>query len=175
MILGAVMVTDVLLWILILAGAFALVALGIMFVKLSKTLSQVNKIAEDNKRNIDDSLNQLPQVIANVDDITISVANLLEDSEPEIKKILANVSSVSDKAVGITNSAEQAVDSVTTGVVGVVNGIANLGNKTVDSVDHAIDNLKLLGANTKLGFLKTKESGLNKIADFITSIRRFFN
>lgn len=175
MILGAVMVTDVLLWILILAGTFALVALGIMLVKLSKTIANVNKIAEDNKRNIDDSLSQLPQVIANVDDITISVANLLEDSEPEIKKILANVSSVSDKAVGITSSAESAVDSVATGVVGVVNGIANLGSKTVGSVDHAIDSLKLFGVNTKLGFLKTKESGLSKVADFLTTIRRFFN
>ena len=65
----------ILLYIVMGAGVFALVGLGIFMVNLAKAVKSAKTILDDNKPAIDHSMSVLPEVMENVSDITFSVGH----------------------------------------------------------------------------------------------------
>lgn len=192
----AVVVTDVLLWILILAGAFALIALGLVFIGAFKSLSKINEVLDENKRALGETLYRLPNVIDNVDDITASLADLVDELSPEVNKtmenvadvtgsisnisrniepdisnIVTNISNISDNAASMANTAEEATNAVKGGVESVAQGFKNFGKKTRDAADTVANVANAWGKNAKANILEKKRDTLGGLLSAIEKLR----
>lgn len=164
----------ILLYIVMGAGVFALVGLGMFLVNLAKTVKSAKTILDDNKPAIDHSLSVLPEVVENVSDITYSVGEIAEKSKPEIATILSNVSSVSNDISHVTGTAKDATDSVAYGIKQVASGLEEVGNKTKETAEN-VSNLFQRGVNgVKYGFFETKKDVLSRIISTVDSIKNMF-
>lgn len=164
----------VLLYIVMGAGVFALVGLGMFLVNLAKTVKSAKTILDDNKPAIDHSLSVLPEVVENVSDITYSVGEITEKSKPEIATILSNVSSVTNDVSHVTGTAKDATDSVAYGIKQVASGLEEVGNKTKETAEN-VSTLFQRGVNgVKYNFFETKKDVLSRIISTVDSIKNLF-
>jgi len=154
----------ILLYIVMGAGVFALVGLGMFLVNLAKSV----------KSAIDHSLSVLPEVVENVSDITYSVGEITEKSKPEIATILSNVSSVTNDVSHVTGTAKDATDSVAYGIKQVASGLEEVGNKTKETAEN-VSSLFQRGVNgVKYNFYETKKDVLSRIISTVDSIKNLF-
>lgn len=164
----------ILLYIVMGAGVFALVGLGIFMVNLAKAVKSAKTILDDNKPAIDHSMSVLPEVMENVSDITFSVGEIAEKSKPEIAAILSNVTSVSNDVSHVTGTAKDATDNIAYGIRKVATGLEEVGNKTKETAE-SVSNLFQRGVNgVKYGLFETKKDVLSRIISTVDSIKNMF-
>lgn len=112
-------IQDLLKFILFLLGIGVLTYLIIILRNLSKILGQVRIIADENAKEIDTTIKQLPEISENVNAITKEAKDTLINLQPEINGLLHNVNSISTKVEGITNLIDDTTHKVgdTVGIV----------------------------------------------------------
>lgn len=162
----------ILIYILIGAGVYALVNLGILIFHLAKAIKSVRSTFDDNKDSIDHTLSVLPEVIENVSDITYNVGEITEKGKPEIQDILVNIKNVTADVSGVTGNAKATSDEIAAGIKKVTDGISEVGDKTKEIANIVSNGLQRIGFGAKKSFFETKKDFLARLLDVIDSIRR---
>lgn len=111
--------TDLMLGLLIIAGAVALVGLAVLFFKLAQVMSSVKKLVADITPSVTETVEQLPSVVTKVDTVVGDVQRITDAAGTSVPAMLGDIEVVTG-AVGTT------VDSVGGAVSGVFNGIQSL-------------------------------------------------
>ena len=116
--MGAVTFTlsDLLYTLLILAGIAALIALAVFLLNLVKTLKKVNQILDDNEKDIQRVVSDLPGITQNVNAITTEANTLISSVGPDVQNIVGSakhvVSNVENTALQVTDTVGLVTDSV---------------------------------------------------------------
>lgn len=173
MLLAAILVKDVLIWILIVAGILALGALAYLFFNIAKAVRSAAKIVEDNRIEIDHTMHVLPQVIENVEEITSNVSQITAEIEPNIAIVMDNVADVSSKVNRMTGTVEDATNSVASGVKSVAEGVKSVGDSAVGMAQSFMDTVGNIGDSVKTKFYKKEQSAAEKILTLIEKLKGF--
>lgn len=141
-------ILDLFRLILFLLGIGALTFLILALKNITGILGQINKIINDNSREIDRTIKQLPEISENVNAITHDTKQTVKELTPEINGLLHNINSISGKVEGITNF----IDDTT--------------HKVGDTVGLVSDTI----SDTATSF----RFNVNNIADYIVIIKEIF-
>src|SRR5699024_8811704 len=79
-------------------------------------VSKARKMVEENEKEIDTSLKQLPEIIINVNSITEDTKELIEKVSPDVTDLIANANSITEKADSTGEKVFDAIDVVTDSV-----------------------------------------------------------
>ncbi len=130
-------VQDLFKLLLFLLGIGGLSYLILVLRNINKIITQVNIIVEDNKKNIDGTLKQLPIISENISSITKSTDIALKDLTPEINDLVSNINDISGKVGSITDS----VDSTTHKVSETFDVISESISETAFAFQYNIKNI----------------------------------
>ena len=130
-------VQDLFKLLLFLLGIGGLSYLILVLRNINKIITQVNLIVEDNKKNIDGTLKQLPIISENISSITKSTDIELNDLTPEINDLVSNINDISGKVGSITDS----VDSTTHKVSETFDVISESISETAFAFQYNIKNI----------------------------------
>jgi len=117
-------VQDLFKLILFLLGIGVLTYLIIVLSNINKLLGQARAMAENNLKEIDTTIKQLPEISENINAITKEAKNTLETLSPEVNDLLKTINSISGKVEGITSVVDNTTHKVGDTVDLVSDGIA---------------------------------------------------
>lgn len=164
----------ILLYIVMGAGIFALVGLGLFLVNLAKTIKTAQRVLDDNKPALDHTLTVLPEVMENVSDITYNVGEITEEVKPQIASILSNVTAVTNDVAHVSDTAKNATDQVAYGLSKIAGGLEEVGIKTKEAVDGASNLFQRFGNSVKYNYFETKKDLLSRIISAVDNIKSLF-
>lgn len=164
----------ILLYIVMGAGIFALVGLGMFLINLAKTVKSAQRVLDDNKPALDHTLSVIPEVMENVSDITYNVGEITEDIKPQIASILSNVTIVTNDVAHVSGTAKNATDQVFYGISKVAGGLEEVGIKTKEAVDGAANLFQRFGDSVKYNYFETKKDFLSRIISAVDNIKSLF-
>lgn len=130
---------ELLLALLVIVGIVVLVLLAKVLLSLSKTMTVLNKVVEDNQENINESLKFLPSISNSADGILKEAKVMVTEVKPnlvstitEVQGITTNVNKLSGDAVDtveyVAMTAVDTMDNLTTGVSSATDYIALIKN-----------------------------------------------
>ena len=126
---------DILTTLLIVAGIVALVALALFLFNLVKTLKQVNKILDDNEKDINRVVADLPGITQNVNSITTEANSLISTVGPEVQSIVGSAKHVVDN---VETTALQVTDTVGLVSDSVADTALNLKHNVSSAQDYLV-------------------------------------
>ncbi len=100
-----------------------LIALIIFFIKLTDLIKSAKAIISDNKKDIDKSIGEVPQILDNVTGITNKADRLIGDVSPDVRNITNNVSNTLSNVESISNNVSSTVDYVSDSVADTATNI----------------------------------------------------
>ena len=126
---------DILTTLLIVAGIVALVALALFLFNLVKTLKQVNKILDDNEKDINRVVSDLPGITQNINLITTEANSLISTVGPEVQSIVGSAKHVVDN---VETTALQVTDTVGLVSDSVADTALNLKHNVSSAQDYLV-------------------------------------
>lgn len=113
-----------------LSGLF--ISLIVFFIRLSGILSTMRSTILDNKKDIDQTMTELPRILRNVDNLTDKTDRLIGDISPDVKGIASNVNrtthSVGDMSENVSETVDYVAESVTDATTNIKYGITSTGD-----------------------------------------------
>lgn len=109
-----------------------LISLIIFMVKLIGIVKNVNEVLNDNKVNIDSTLNEMPSIMSNVEGISNKADIMLNDISPDVTNITSSVSRSVQVVESTIEDVSQTVDFVSDTVSDTTSSF-RYGNGTTSS------------------------------------------
>lgn len=113
---ATITIQELFTFILYLLGIGLLGYLITLIRNANKLVSKARKMVEENEKEIDTSLKQLPEIIINVNSITEDTKELIEKVSPDVTDLIANANSITEKADSTGEKVFDAIDVVTDSV-----------------------------------------------------------
>ncbi len=138
---------------LFVAGIITLTYLALVFKNLYDMTNQVKRTMSDNKENIDSTIDMIPSIAENFDNISNSVAGitkecnvLMTDVRGDVEEIVKNssaimedVSTMTDATTSMVTKITDTTEKVATSVEELTGSIADTTNSFVDSASSILD------------------------------------
>lgn len=141
--------TGLLVALLCIAGIVALVVLIQVLLKAGKIVSALSNVVEDNKKELDATLKELPELAANIKSTTASANQLLDANNANISESISAAKTTLVNASRISGDAADGFEYVATSIV-----------DTADSLTSGLSE-----SASKLGYIR-------EIVDIVRSIIR---
>ena len=97
-------IADLFSLLLFLLGIGALGFLISVLKNVNSVLAKLNKLMNDNSKELDKTLKQLPDISENINVITKKTKNTIEDLQPEINKLVKTAGNISTNVGNITDT-----------------------------------------------------------------------
>lgn len=117
-------IQDLFKLILFLLGIGVMTYLILVLKNINRIISQAKKLTEDNMKELDTTIKQLPEITQNINSITKEAQTTITKLTPEINGLLFNINSISGKVEGITTSLDTTAHKITDTVDQVTEGIS---------------------------------------------------
>ena len=106
-----------------------LIALIVFLFKLTDLIKSIKAVLADNKKDIDRSIGEVPQILDNVTGITNKADRLIGDVSPDVRNITNNVSNtlshVESVSSNVSNTVDYVAESVTDTATNIKYGFLN--------------------------------------------------
>lgn len=106
-----------------------LIALIVFLLKLTDLIKSIKAVLADNKKDIDRSIGEVPQILDNVTGITNKADRLIGDVSPDVRNITNNVSNtlshVESVSSNVSNTVDYVAESVTDTATNIKYGFLN--------------------------------------------------
>ncbi len=113
---ATITIQELFTFILYLLGIGLLVYLILLIKNVNKLITKARQIVEENTKEIDTSLKQLPDISTNINYITKDVKDLVEKTSPNLQDLMVNASSITNKLDTSSDKRFDAIDSVSDSV-----------------------------------------------------------
>lgn len=124
-----------------------LIALIIFMTKLIGIVKNVNEVLDDNKVNIDSTLNEVPGIMSNVEGITNKADAMLVDVSPNVSEITSSVNRsmhmVEDTITDVTDTVGFVSDTVSDTTSSIRYGSSTGGSPT-DIVSNVLEIITII-------------------------------
>ena len=134
---ATITIQELLTFIIYLLGIGLLVYLIMLIKNANKLVLKARRIVEENEREIDTTLKQLPEISVNINDITEDVKKLIQTVSPEVRDLITNTSSITDKLDTTSEKVFDAVDLVS-------DSLSKTAITIQDNVRNITDYIKLI-------------------------------
>lgn len=137
-------VQDLFKLILFLLGIGVLTYLILALRNINKIIIGAKKLTEDNMKELDTTIKQLPEITYNINEITKEAKTTIKSLTPEINGLLFNINSISGKVEGITSSIDTTAHKITDAVDQVTEGIAETAYAFQSNTKNITDYMQIL-------------------------------
>lgn len=118
-------IPELLLAVLCLVGIVALVYLIVVLAKLSKTLGALATVIDSNKKELDKTLKDLPEVTSHLNSTLTQVDGILKNSSPEIEETITGVKDTMINTARLTSDVSDTVEYVATSAIDTVDSLSS--------------------------------------------------
>lgn len=118
-------IQDLFKLILYLLGIGALVYLILFIKNLNSAMSNIKNIINQNNKEIDTTLKQLPHISQNINDISEGVKELIKEASPDAIDLVSNVNSITEKLDNTSTKVTEAIDEVSESITSTASTIEN--------------------------------------------------
>lgn len=121
-----------------------LIALIVFFIKLADLIKDVKGVLSDNKKDIDRSISEVPQILDNITGITNKTDRLIGDVSPDVRNITNNVSNTLANVESVSSNVSNTVDYVSESVTDTATNIKYGFLNSTDYVGSAKEIINLI-------------------------------
>lgn len=142
---GSLTVNDLFKILLYLVGIGALGYLALVLRNVAKLVSKLTGIVNENEENINEIINEVPQISVNINSITKNADLAIKEMTPEINGIVKNANNITGKVGSLSDSAEQTILKALDTADITVDAIADAAYSLKFNVKNVNDYIQIIG------------------------------
>ncbi len=131
-------------FIIVLLGIFALAFLIVVLINLNRLIKTVNKHLDDNSKEIDSVIKDMPAISAKAKTLVSNVDDIVVRSGPEVQQIIGNVKILSDSAGKISEDVTETVSFISESAIDTADNIRYGVHSATDYLSFVYDIIEIV-------------------------------